>query len=189
MASEVGICNSALTKIGAGRIVALDDGSKNANACAELYPKLRDDLLRRHVWNFACERLKLARLAAAPAFGYAYAYQLPSNWLRTVAVYVDDAGAVLADYRIEGRTILSSAEALYIVYIRVATDPNEMPADFREALAAMLACDLAVPIAQSSSLRQEMADAFRDALARAKSVDAVEDCPEPMPEGAWVAVR
>lgn len=189
MASEVGICNSALTKIGAGRIVALDDGSKNANACAELYPKLRDDLLRRHAWNFACVRLKLARLAAAPAFGYAYAYQLPSDWLRTVAVYEDDAGQALAEYRVEGRTILSSAEALYIVYVRAVGDPNDMPSDFREALASMLACDLAVPIAQSSSLRQEMDQAFRDALARAKSVDAVEDCPERLPDGAWVTVR
>ncbi len=189
MASEVGICNSALTKIGAGRVVALDDGSKNANACAELYPKLRDDLLRRHVWNFACVRLKLARLAAAPVFGYAYAYQLPSDWLRTVAVYEDDAAAALADYRIEGRTILSSAEALYLLYIRAVTDPNDMPSDFREALACLLACDLSVPIAQSWSLRQEMGDAFRDAVARAKSVDAVEDCPEPMPAGSWVTVR
>ncbi len=189
MASEVGICNSALTKIGAARIVALDDGSKNANACAELYPKLRDDLLRRHVWNFACVRLKLARLAAAPAFGFAYAYQLPSDWLRTVGVYGDDAAGFLADYRIEGRTILSSAEALYLVYVRAVTDANDMPSDFREALAAMLACDLSIPIAQSNSLRDQMDGAFRDALARAKSVDAVEDCPEPMPEGSWVAVR
>ncbi len=189
MASEVGICNSALTKIGAARIVALDDGSKNANACAELYPKLRDDLLRRHAWNFAHVRRKLARLAAAPAFGFAYAYQLPTDWLRTVEVYTDDAAAGLANYRIEGRTILASAEALYLVYIGVVTDPNDMPSDFRETLAAMLACDLAVPIAQSSSLRQQMADAFRDALARAKSVDAVEDGPESMPEGAWAGVR
>jgi hypothetical protein len=189
MASEIGICNSALTKIGANRIVALDEGSRNANACAELYPKLRDDLLRTHAWNFATVRLKLARLASTPAFGFAYEYQLPVDWLRTLAVYDNDGGAGLVDYRIEGRRLRASAEDIYLRYVRVVTDANEMPSDFREALAAMLARDLAIPIAQSNSLREIMGEAFRDALGRAKSTDAVEDFPEAMPQGSWVTAR
>jgi hypothetical protein len=64
-----------------------------------------------------------------------------------------------------------------------------MPADFREALALLLARDVAVPIAQSNALRESMADSFREALARAKSTDALEDHPESLPPGSWVTVR
>ena len=189
MASEIGICNSALTKIGATRIVALDEGSRNANACAELYPKLRDDLLRSHTWNFATVRLKLARLASTPAFGFSYEYQLPVDWLRTVSVHGNERGDGFAEYRVEGRRLRSSAEDVYLRYIRIVADANDMPADFREALAAMLARDLAVPIAQSNTLREAMGEAFREALGRAKSADALEDCPDALPEGSWVAAR
>ena len=189
MASEIGICNSALVKIGANRIVALDEGSRNANACAELYAKLRDNLLRAHVWNFATVRIKLARLASTPAFGFAYEYQLPVDWLRTISVHDNDRGDGFVEYRVEGRRLRCSAEDVYLRYIRIVTDANEMPSDFREALALMLACDLAIPIAQSNALREIMDEAFRDTLARAKSADALEDFPEAMPEGSWVTVR
>jgi hypothetical protein len=189
MASEVGICNSALVKIGASRIIALDEGSKNANLCGELYPKLRDDLLRSHSWNFATVRVKLAQLTTAPAFGFAHEYQLPSDWVRTVSVHDNDAGDGAVEYRIEGRKLRSSADEIYLRYVRIVTDVNEMPADFREVLALMLARDIAVPIAQSNALRENMAETFRDALARAKSADALEDYPEALPLGSWVAVR
>ena len=44
MSSKVGICNSALIKLGASTIMSLADGSKNASLCNEQYDKLRDDL-------------------------------------------------------------------------------------------------------------------------------------------------
>jgi hypothetical protein len=87
MASEVGICNSALIKIGASRITSLTEGSKNANLCAEQYAKLRDAELRAHLWNFATSRQKLAQISGAPVSGFEFHYQLPSDWVRTVAVY------------------------------------------------------------------------------------------------------
>src|SRR3546814_13239477 len=72
MADVTGICNSALAKIGAARITALGEASRNASLCAELYDKCRDDLLRAHSWNFATARAKLARADTAPAIGPAY---------------------------------------------------------------------------------------------------------------------
>ena len=193
MADVVGICNSALAKIGAARIVSLTEGSKNANVCAEQYDKLRDDLLRGHVWNFAIRRVKLARLAEDPAFGFARAYQLPADWLRTVSVHdtarADPAARQGVRYRIEGRRLLSDAEEVYLRYVARVADPNAMPPDFREALAALLGRELAVPLAQSVNLQQVLDEQFRRRLRRARSVDAVEDFPEDLPAGRWVAVR
>src|SRR3546814_20867525 len=102
MADVTGICNSALAKIGAARITALGEASRNASLCAELYDKCRDDLLRAHSWNFATARAKLARADTAPAFGPAYAYALPADWIRCVTAQDSADGGVLLAYQIEG---------------------------------------------------------------------------------------
>ena len=105
MASIVGICNSALIKLGATRIIQLTEGSKTANLCNEQFEKVRDDLLRGHIWNFAVGRAQLARLAEAPAFEFGEAYQLPSNFLRAISIHPDASGQAMVPYRIEGRRL------------------------------------------------------------------------------------
>jgi hypothetical protein len=189
MADVIGICNSALAKTGAARITALEEGSKNANLCAELYERCRDDLLRAHSWNFATARAKLAREAEPPAFGYAYVYALPADWIRCVSAQDRGAGAAAIDYRIEGRGLLSDAETVYLRYVRRIADANLMPADFRETLACLLARELAVPIAQSNSLEEKLEARFRTRLRRARTTDGLEDQPEPLPLGAWAEAR
>lgn len=189
MASIVGICNSALIKLGASTVMSLTDGSRNATLCHEQFDKLRDGLLRAHNWNFAIARTALAQLAAAPAFGFAYAYQLPADWLRTLTVHGDAAGRDAPVYRTEGRTLASDAPALYLRYVRRVEDPNDMDASFREALAWQIAADLAIPITQSSTTFGEMRDGLRASLTRARSVDAFEDFPDETPESAWIRGR
>jgi hypothetical protein len=189
MADVTGICNSALAKIGAARITALEEGSKNASLCAELYERCRDDLLRAHTWNFATARVKLAREAPPPAFGYDYRYALPADWVRCVDAYGDDTGTARIVYRVEGDALISDAEDLYLRYIRRVEDANLMPADFREALACLLARELAIPIAQSNTLEEKLEARFRTRLRRARTTDGLEDHVEPMPLGAWAEVR
>jgi hypothetical protein len=189
MSSKVGICNSALIKLGASTIMSLTDGSKNANLCNEQYGKLRDELLRAHPWNFAIRRAKLAQLSAAPAFGFAHAYQLPADWLRTVSVHDNEAGTGAVRYRIEGRRILADAPDIYLRYVSVVDDPNDMPAAFQEALAWRIAADLAQAVTQSTTVQEAMLQGFRPALATAKSIDAIEDFPESQPQSGWVTVR
>lgn len=189
MASEVGICNSALIKLGAASIMSLGDGSKNANLCNEQYGKLRDDLLRAHPWNFASARRKLARLADAPAFEFAAAYQLPTDWLRTLSVHDNGSGAGSVRYRLEGSTLLSNASGIWLRYVRRVTDPNDMSSSFREALAWRVAADLSQAVTQSSTIQELMTRGFDRAMAAARSVDAIEDYPEAQPGSDWVAAR
>jgi len=188
VASVVGIWNSALIKIGA-TVIMLGDGSKNANACNEQYPKVRDDLLRGHTWNFARALQKLAQNSTAPTFGFDHAYQLPTDWLRTVTVHDNDAGVGNVRYRMTGRTIHSDASDIYLDYVRQVTDPNDMPSDFREALAWMLAMDLVQSIAQSSTQFKQLDKSAKLAVAKARSTDAIEDYPPDQAPSHWVTVR
>ena len=189
MASVIGICNSALVKLGASTIVSLTEGTKNANLCNEQYDKVRDALLRAHPWSFAIARAKLAQLAVTPTFGWDHAYQLPADFLRVVAVYDNDDGVGTVPYAVEGRTLLSDADDLYLRYVRREDDPNRFDALFREALAFRLAADLAIPIVQSNTLAERMT-ALADRMARkARAADSIEDYPERMPDGAWLTAR
>ena len=93
MTSEVAICNAALAKVSNNRIASLSEGSTAGDLCNEMYERIRDRLLRRHIWNFNKKRVKLGQLAQAPVFGWTYAYRLPSDWVRNIAIYPDPAGS------------------------------------------------------------------------------------------------
>ncbi len=190
--SNVAICNSALIKVGVGeegRISGLDEGSKNANVCNEQFFKLRDSLLRRHLWNFSIAREKLAKLTEKPKFEFDNAFALPSDWLRTVSVSSNDTGHGVVPYKIEAGNILSSSTDIFLRYVRIITDPNDMTVDFREVLATLLARDIALAVAQSNTIKQDMAQQYRRTMAAARSVDALEDFPEQMPQGSWTSSR
>ena len=191
-ASEVGICNSALIKLGVGkdgRISGLGQDTKNATACNEQYEKLRDAAIRRHKWNFSIARAKLALSTTSPVFGPENAFQLPSDWIRTVSVHDNDVGVGLVRYKIEGNKILSDSTDIWLRYARRIEDPNEMTVDFREVLATMIAKDIALVITQSNTVKKDMKDDLRKAISAARSVDALEDWPEQSPPGSWTQIR
>ena len=56
----ISLCNQALYLLGAKTITALDQGTKEANLCNNLYDFNRRNLLRSHLWNFAIMRGELA---------------------------------------------------------------------------------------------------------------------------------
>lgn len=189
MASITGICNVAMQFLGASRITSITDGSKNANVLNDIYDETRDQLLRAHLWNFAMSRVKLARASTAPAFGFAYAYTLPSGWLRTASVHDNDDGRGTIVYREEGQSILADAEDVYLTYVARIEDPNAMTADFRRALSAELARAAAVPIMDSGTLQDRMAALADRYLAGARSTDAQAGTPGERPQGSWITRR
>lgn len=189
MASEVGICNSALIKIGAARITSLTEGTKNANLCNEQYGKLREAELRAHTWNFAKSRVKLSQITGDPVSGFDYRYQLPADWLRTIDVFDSDTDRGDLQYEIKGDRLLTDAVDAYLIYIRDVDNPNEMDPLFRETLAWRLAAELAIPIASSGTLHDRMSRGYSGAVLRARSADAIEDFPAEFPVSPWVAAR
>jgi len=185
MTSNVEICNVALTRVDRKRITDLLDGSTSANDCTVIFSPTRQELLRGHDWNFARGRQKLARLSAAPAFEFQFAYQLPSDWLSTRVVHESETGQSTIAFRLEGQTILSDAEAIFLAYTKDVTDPATMPADFR----SLFSYRLAEQLAKSGTIREEMFRAVQKYDRRARSSDAIEDAAERLPSGSWLTGR
>lgn len=89
MASAVSICNNALVKVGATRIIALSDDTKQARTLAAIFDVKRDAELAANPWTFAIKRALLPASATPPAFGWSFAYPLPSDYLALVEVGQD----------------------------------------------------------------------------------------------------
>jgi len=189
MASVVNICNSALRKVGASVITGLSQGTKNANFCNDRYAELRDALLEMHPWNFAVKRVKLAQTTTVPVIKFDHTYALPADFIRVINVHDSNEGEGIVDHKVEGNKIVCSADEVWMIYISLITDPNEMSPLFRETLASMIAIEAATAITESRALREQMVGEFDRLLRRARSADSQGDLPDRMPVGSWVTGR
>lgn len=173
MTTSVSICSNALLMLGKAPIASFTDGSDRATLCANLYPMLRDQLLRKHFWNCAIKRVLLSPLVPTPAFGYSAAFQLPADFLRIYEVGY--ANAPISDFSVENRQILADASALPLRYVWRNDNEDNWDASLIGVATVSMAALLAYPVTQSTSLREALsADAAR-ALREAKSIDGQEN--------------
>lgn len=169
MASIVDICNGALNQLGASTILSLTEDSKNARLCNARYTQVRDSVFRSHPWNCLQKRIQLAADTATPAWGFAKQYTLPADCLRLLTILDYDA-----DYKVEGRKILTDLSAVKILYVARITDPNEYDELLRETLSAALAADIAYAVTSSNPTAANMYQLFQSKLKEARFVDATE---------------
>lgn len=185
MASEVGICNRALQKLGADRITSLTQDSRNARSCNALYESLRDAELRAHPWSFAVTRTTLAPDATAPEFDYDYAFSVPSDCLRVLK-----SNDPYLDWQFESNKILTNeGDTIYVRYIKRVEDPNAFDSLFIEALASRLAMELCEELTQSNQKAQLIRDDYKNTIREARRNNAIERLSDEPPEDTWVLAR
>jgi len=195
--SETSIANLALQKLGADRITSLDQNHPNAREMNAAYSAMRDLELRSYRWNFAKKRAALTAHATSPASdsGFAYAYPLPSDYLRLLAANESNLydGDNSVDWKIEQhegvRCILTNWSNMDIVYIAQITDPAQFDAAFVELLACRLALQCCERLTQSNTKRQLSQCEYDDARRNARHVNAFENIPTRSLEDSWYTVR
>ena len=169
MASVVQICNSALNQLGASSITALTEDSKNARICNERYETIRDAVYRSHPWNCLVKRVQLAQDTDTPAWGFTYQYTLPSDCLRVLQIKDYNS-----DYKIEGRKLLIDESDVYLIYLTIETDVNQLDILLRETISAGLAQDIAYAITSNLQVTKLMAEKYQAKLSEARHTDASE---------------
>lgn len=175
MATSVSICSNALLMLGAQTINDLNEGTDRARLAANLYPQVRDEMLRSHPWNCAIKRVVLAPDVEMPPFGYTYQFTLPSDWIRTLSV--GDYGEEI-DFRSEGRRILADTDTLKLRYVFHNTNEATWDAGFVESMQLAMAARMAYAITQSTSLEDLRVREMEMALKRARAADGQDDPPE-----------
>lgn len=155
MASEIEICNLALSHLGDSATVASIDppeGSAQAEHCAIFYPVARDALLEMHNWKFSTRRATLS-LLTADSWSWSYAYAKPANAMKLLAVLPAGAGSDAdgEEYEMESaddgaQLILTNTALASARYIAFVADTTTFSPLFTLALSYQLASMLAGPI-------------------------------------------
>jgi hypothetical protein len=198
LVADVDIANTALALLGIPGISSLADDKPSARAMQRSYPVQLVAELRAHRWSFAMKRTPLAANATPPAFEYAAQYPIPSDCVRldyigdwyAGGISVDYANANNADYRIEGRAILSNVTGtLNIRYIASITDSGLFDPLFVIALAARMAKANCLLLTESNTKKQDINNEYRDAITLAVQTNAIEKAPQQLPDGSWIIGR
>lgn len=189
MSSQVEICNLALAKLGHMPFIAnIGENSKAANLFSVFWEPVRDSLLREYLWKFARQRVTLAPLVDAPVFDGGNYFQLPSDSLRVVAPS-ESYRYGYGRWFVEGDKIVADTNALSIVYIKRVEDTALFDPCFVQALAAKLAYECAMPLAQSQSLKDQMLNEYKMAVVKAAFVGATEQDSDKFLAEAFIQVH
>jgi hypothetical protein len=194
MTSQVSIANQALIKVGADRIISIDEDSKQAVVLKAIWDAKRDAELSAHPWTFATRRTTLPASSTPPAYGFAREFPLPPDCLRLIELgqwYVMYQGVDYGPlFSIEGNAVLCDEPApLRARYVARIADPSSWPALFCEALACRLAAEIAESLTQSLGKRQQAWDEYKAALRAARQANAIEQPPQPTPANSWWLAR
>lgn len=216
MASEVQICNLALSHLGdRGQITLLTENSREAFHCNFVYETARDALLRAYAWRFATKYQALADLGSPPS-PWLYRYAYPQDCLKARAL-VNPAAAVAATPgtvffserstyypgemnepvpfeiaagdNLESRVILTDLETATLEYTAAVTNPAAFPPDFTLTLSWFVAMEVAIPLSGNQKLYQQAAAGFQAALLRASAQDAGEGYRSRSHTPDWLAAR
>jgi hypothetical protein len=177
MASEVSICNQALSWLGVSAIMSLDDPQKQAQLCKTNYAQLRNTVLEEGKWTFATRRVVYSTpVATGPAYGYSNKFALASDQL--VVIEANDSGEPQGDYtldwRVEERHIVTNASKIYAKVIMQVTDVSKFTNTFRQALAARIGAELALPLTESHKKMMDMWALYDAKLTNAMTIDGMQ---------------
>lgn len=171
MADQTTICNLAVMHIGEEHITNIDEVSKAAEKLKIVWQTLVDEMLEEHDWTFARKRQGLSPLSTSPAFGFANAFKLPSDYMR-LPEEQDDCNAWNEQaWRKEGDMLLTDESAIDLLYI-ARVGPEKFSAKFAVALSYRLGAAIAFSLSKKGSVVKLMWDLFQLYLTEAKSADA-----------------
>ena len=79
-----------------------------------------------------------------------------------------------ADYKIEGRKLLINESSVYLIYLAMITDVNQLDILLRETISAALAQDIAYAITSNLQVAKLMTEKYQSKISEARHADASE---------------
>lgn len=171
MPDQTTICNLAVTQIGEEHIVNIDESTKVAAKLKMVWQIMVDEMLEEYDWTFARQRQSLALMSTPPAFGFANAFKLPSDYLRMLREQEDCNAWNARPWRKEGNLLLTGESDIDLLYI-ARVGPEKFSAKFAVALSFRLGAAVAYSLSKKSTVVKQMWDLYMLKLTEAESADA-----------------
>lgn len=194
--TKLSLYNGALTQLlGERRTTLTEDRPARYYLDAAYDDGFIDYVLEQGLWNFATRTVEIqASTSIAPGFGYQYAFERPTDYVRLVAlsvdgyfnmpwnIYTDEAGYWFAD-----------VDTLYIQYISndgsYGTNFSLWPQTMVKYAQAELADRVKEQITGNDGKYDRIKDALKKARVDARSKDAMNQPVRYAPSGSWVNSR
>lgn len=198
--TKLTIYNGALRRLGSRRLSSLTENRKPRRVLDDIWgasDTIVMRVLRRGDWGFATRTMQSTYLTDVDtAFGFARAFEKPSDFIRlhqlsaderfvyplTNDQFIDEAGYWFSDF-----------DTLYIGYISsdvaYGFDDTKWPEDFKTYIECLMAFDACEAITNSKTKKAMLEREMRDALAVARSADAMSDGVKFPPPGSWLRSR
>jgi hypothetical protein len=175
MASEVEICNLALSHLGErASITSISppDQSKYAGDAAMFYSMARDIALEAYAWDFATTRVALAQTTNTFT-NWEYAYSLPADYLKAREVFDANAIDESADnpFSVEGQILYTNVENAVLRYTKKITNTGLFSPTFVFATSLLVASYLAGPVTKSRKVSNELLLQYRAVISQASSLN------------------
>lgn len=190
MASEIDIYNMALSHIGSTATVQDKERSPERVTCSRFYETTRDALLAYKAcpWSFAKTSQALADLGGPPT-NWTYRYALPNDCITALFIVLAGNGNPREDQQIPfeigfsnaSRVLLTNQPEAELCYVKRITEAERLSSPFVEALSLRLGAMIAMPIAKSASMRDELLQLAEQAaqVAMAHELNQAQQAPEP----------
>ena len=169
--SPVDVCSRALILIGADPISSFDDGNNEALVSSNMYEDVARASLVNTRWRFATNQVVLNRLTEAPTGRFDAAYQLPTGWLMSHVVTVNDFPI---EYQTYGDKLFCNEDASESLVLDFTYRANEQdwPSYFTLAVEYELASVFALSLARDQSLATLMSQQAASTMMKARNLDS-----------------
>lgn len=173
-----------------------NNGTGNTTLTATIYPASSTAASQGNVyaWGAQITRTSSAagyvvtttasKRAVVPTFGYAYSFELPSDFIRVVDV---NGGEV--QYKIEAGYLLTDSSYVALRYVKDQDTYTLWDAYAAKLLAAQIAEDCCVAITGSDSRMEQINKYRKQAKGGAQTVDGQEDGEDPPVMDTWELAR
>jgi hypothetical protein len=196
MTSQLALYNESLAYLGERKLGSLSENREPRRVLDDFYSSTVNYCLARGFWNFAMRAVSMTASATiTPQFGYTFAFEKPSDWVRTFMVSDNENFyPLLARYNDEAFVIYCDAAPLYFKYVSnnasYGLNLAAWPETFADYVALRLAYRAAKRIknAGADEVESLMKQAIR-ACSVAGGVDAMDEPPMQPPTGTWAQSR
>lgn len=196
MTDKLSLYNDALRMVGEPKLSTTTDNRPERYALDSIWdedPIL--EVLEESQWTFATRSMEWNYDASVdPAFGYQYGFTKPDDYIRTVAICYDESYlSPITKFEDENNYWYAETETIYIKYTSkdsaYGKDYSLWTRAFKNAVAARMAHGLAIHLAKSQSMQENMERQYEKTLKKAISMDGMNKPTRFLPPGNWTQAR
>lgn len=195
MTTKLKLYNRALSHLSTVRLANLTEDRKERYELDAVYDECLQEMLELGLWKFAMRAsLMTADPGIEPTFGPAYAYAIPTDFVRLAGITSDPEFKVeVSDYTEENGVWYTSINEMYVRYVSndvsYGLNLSLYPENYCSAFGTHMALRAALPITRDKATRNDLVLLNDRLLAKAKRLDAVDESVKRKPVGRLVSTR